>query len=412
MKQFGWFQSSIKRSKQVVTAIEKSTFSTFINASNNNNSSFLLRRNFSLVNNILLHRSRCCFSYDSAVFPIDEKCVRGVFTPYINENLRSNCSRQTCSIPCLSQNITLKRYFLKNSKTRKATREIEKLIRRAGRVRSFSSWTGKQCCWYCKTDLIAGKTSELNSESNRNSILFFCPNVECKKLQSIIPFPELSDVSNSLQDEAESQKGANKNGVEKHIKNLKERDQENSFYLYFYDLFDISWRPHLLRFDIDVKELEQKYWQIQKKLHPDNFKTSSRFEQELSQQNSSYINNAYHTLKNPITRAVYIMEQNGLPNPLKEEQQDTTKIDKKMLLDVMEAREVIEESTCVSELELFSKETQEEISVIYSELASCVKHKEYMNMYPLVIKLQYYKKLEFEATEKRNQLEDNLEACQ
>ncbi|WP_301094121.1 Fe-S protein assembly co-chaperone HscB, partial [Turicimonas muris] len=56
-------------------------------------------------------------------------------------------------------------------------------------------------------------------------------------------------------------------------------------------------------FKIDEAELGQKYFQIQKMVHPDRFASASEAEKRNAQQWSTRLNDAYSVLKDPIQRA-------------------------------------------------------------------------------------------------------------
>ncbi len=53
--------------------------------------------------------------------------------------------------------------------------------------------------------------------------------------------------------------------------------------------------------------MEQTYWNLQKKLHPDLYGSKSEFEQELSTANAAVVNDAYKMLKTPNTRVKYLV---------------------------------------------------------------------------------------------------------
>ena len=60
------------------------------------------------------------------------------------------------------------------------------------------------------------------------------------------------------------------------------------------------------KFDIDLTVLQENYREIQKKIHPDKFTTSTENEKIQSMIKSTQINDAYKTLKLPLKRASYI----------------------------------------------------------------------------------------------------------
>ena len=60
-----------------------------------------------------------------------------------------------------------------------------------------------------------------------------------------------------------------------------------------------------ISFNIDKQELERKYLEFQQEFHPDN-SDSADIEKSIS------INESYAVLKNPIKRASYILQLNGI----------------------------------------------------------------------------------------------------
>lgn len=64
-------------------------------------------------------------------------------------------------------------------------------------------------------------------------------------------------------------------------------------------------------FDIDVVALEKIYKNFQKQYHPDKFARLSEQEKEISALQSTLINRAYETLKDPRERARYLLDLRG-----------------------------------------------------------------------------------------------------
>jgi molecular chaperone HscB len=58
---------------------------------------------------------------------------------------------------------------------------------------------------------------------------------------------------------------------------------------------------------IDAGALEGQFHKLSWKLHPDNFVRASEFERDLSLERSSELNDAYRTLRDPITRIEYLL---------------------------------------------------------------------------------------------------------
>src|SRR3989442_4825999 len=62
---------------------------------------------------------------------------------------------------------------------------------------------------------------------------------------------------------------------------------------------------------IEMTALEQKFLQLSWKLHPDNFVNATEQERELSLKRSSELNDAYRTLRDPVSRVEYLLAIEG-----------------------------------------------------------------------------------------------------
>lgn len=65
-------------------------------------------------------------------------------------------------------------------------------------------------------------------------------------------------------------------------------------------------------FAIDLGQLNQAYRTLQAQWHPDRFAAADESERQHAVQYSSWLNDAYETLKSPLKRASYLLELNGL----------------------------------------------------------------------------------------------------
>ncbi len=72
------------------------------------------------------------------------------------------------------------------------------------------------------------------------------------------------------------------------------------------DYFTCLGLPRLLA--IDTAALETKYYELSRSFHPDFFQSKTETEQQISLSNSALLNTAYHTLKDPIQRAEYLLK--------------------------------------------------------------------------------------------------------
>jgi molecular chaperone HscB len=75
----------------------------------------------------------------------------------------------------------------------------------------------------------------------------------------------------------------------------------------YFSFFGLS--PKL---DLDVAALEKDFYVLNRKLHPDANARASRQEQEWSLEQSSLLNDAYRTLRDPIKRTQYLLSLEGV----------------------------------------------------------------------------------------------------
>ena len=75
----------------------------------------------------------------------------------------------------------------------------------------------------------------------------------------------------------------------------------------YFEVFSLP--PHLT---IDTAALEKSFYRLSRKLHPDRFAARPVAEQEAALAESSRLNDAYRTLKDPISRTEYLLKLEGV----------------------------------------------------------------------------------------------------
>ena len=104
---------------------------------------------------------------------------------------------------------------------------------------------------------------------------------------------------------------------------------ENLLQKNFFELFGLS-----AEFEVDGAALAERYRDLQRVLHPDRFAHASPEQQRLSVQQTAHINEAMATIKSPLNRARYLLEQKGV------DMDDTdTRMDHLFLMDQIELHE-------------------------------------------------------------------------
>jgi molecular chaperone HscB len=94
------------------------------------------------------------------------------------------------------------------------------------------------------------------------------------------------------------------------------------------------------KFDIDLSALDTAYRDVQGRVHPDRFVNASDTEKRVAMQWATRANEAYQTLKNPLKRARYLVELNGID--LQTESNTAMPMD--FLMQQMEWREALGEA--------------------------------------------------------------------
>jgi len=75
------------------------------------------------------------------------------------------------------------------------------------------------------------------------------------------------------------------------------------------DYFTFLGLPRKL--NIDAGDLEQRFRGLSRQFHPDYFFNAPPAERRASLERSSYLNDAYRTLKNPVSRLEYLLQLEG-----------------------------------------------------------------------------------------------------
>lgn len=93
-------------------------------------------------------------------------------------------------------------------------------------------------------------------------------------------------------------------------------------------------------FRIDMTLLDGKYRDIQSQVHPDRFAHADEAQKRLSMQWATFANEAYQTLKQPLSRARYLLSLNGVDTA----EESNTSMPAAFLMQQMEWREGIMEA--------------------------------------------------------------------
>lgn len=79
------------------------------------------------------------------------------------------------------------------------------------------------------------------------------------------------------------------------------------------DYFSFLGLPRKL--NLDPAHVEQQFRALSRQFHPDYYYNAQAVERRASLERSSYLNDAYRTLKNPASRVAYLLEVEGVLKP-------------------------------------------------------------------------------------------------
>jgi molecular chaperone HscB len=91
-------------------------------------------------------------------------------------------------------------------------------------------------------------------------------------------------------------------------------------------------------FDVDLAALECAFFDKSKELHPDRFASAPAAERVVALTKSRALNDAYQTLKKPMSRAEYMLARAGIGIG------DNERLDEAFLMEILELREELAEA--------------------------------------------------------------------
>lgn len=94
------------------------------------------------------------------------------------------------------------------------------------------------------------------------------------------------------------------------------------------------------RFAQDAAQLDARWKELQRQVHPDRFAAQGAAAQRVAMQWSARINEAYRRLKDPLKRAAYLCELNGAPI----DAESNTAMPAEFLMQQMELREAVDDA--------------------------------------------------------------------
>ncbi|KAE8125253.1 hypothetical protein FH972_020084 [Carpinus fangiana] len=149
------------------------------------------------------------------------------------------------------------------------------------------------------------------------------------------------------------------------------------------------------KYDIEVENLDGKYKDWQKKLHPDLVHSKSEEEREYAAEQSARVIDAYHTLSKPLSRAVYILRLQGV-----DVDEEETLSDLELLSEILEIREAVEEAADSQALNQIKSQMQERLNHWSNSFANAFKCRKFEEALDSIRRMTYYERVNEEITKK------------
>jgi molecular chaperone HscB len=115
--------------------------------------------------------------------------------------------------------------------------------------------------------------------------------------------------------------------------------------------FDVFGLPRKLA--LDASALERAFYKLSRKLHPDVYARASEQEQQWSLEQTSLLNDAYRTLKNPIAGTEYLLKLEGVETEQDRSSENGAKKESRVPPDLLE--EVFELNMQLEEMRMNQK---------------------------------------------------------
>src|SRR5215510_8754443 len=118
--------------------------------------------------------------------------------------------------------------------------------------------------------------------------------------------------------------------------------------------------------DLEPASLDRAYFALQRQWHPDRFANRPSDERARASAEAAALNDAYRTLKDPLSRAVYLAEMKGVELP----GDGKTIDDPELLMEAMEAREELHEASTIEAVDQLAAKVRDDMKKSLGGLGS------------------------------------------
>ncbi|CAL9129744.1 unnamed protein product [Musa textilis] len=149
------------------------------------------------------------------------------------------------------------------------------------------------------------------------------------------------------------------------------------------------------KYEIKDGNLEVKYKDWQKKLHPDLVHSKSEKEKMFAAEQSARVIDAYRTLSKPLPRAIYLLKLEGV-----HVDEEKTITDPDLLAEMMDIREAVEEANDSHALNQIQTQVEEKFEKCSRSFEQVFKMHDFDNAIAAIERMRYYDRALEEITKK------------
>ena len=153
--------------------------------------------------------------------------------------------------------------------------------------------------------------------------------------------------------------------------------------------------------DLEPASLDKAYFALQRRWHPDRFVARPPDERARASSEAAALNDAYRTLKDPLSRAVYFAELRGVEMP----GDGKTIDDPDLLMEAMEAREELQEAASPTAVDALAVQAKKQAQAALKELADLFLRDDKPAIRKTLLRLRYFDKFAEEARARHMNLE-------
>ena len=153
--------------------------------------------------------------------------------------------------------------------------------------------------------------------------------------------------------------------------------------------------------DLEAASLDRAYFALQRQWHPDRFVTKPPEERARASSEAASLNEAYRTLKDPLSRAFYMAELAGVEMP----GDGKTIDDPELLMEAMEAREELHDAASADAVDGLAAKARDEMKASLARLGNLFLRDDKPAIRKALLRLRYLDKFAEEARARRTNLE-------